>query len=450
VIHDSQHFVYIENQFFITATSDEQHPVKNKVGAAIVERIFRAHNAGETYKVIVCIPSVPGFAGDLHAEESLGTRAIMEYQYNSICRGDHSIIGALKKAGVAKPGKYIRFYNLRNYDRINANETMSKVEKASGVTYGDAAKEHDDIVGAGYAGEGFGTGAVSGQPNANLDGYQEAASQILSRDGTKYDSVSACYMEDGPSLEDIPWFGTEEDEINAFVSEELYIHTKLLIADDRVVILGSANMNDRSQLGTHDSEIAVVVEDHTTVPSKMNGHDYQAAKFAASLRRQLFRKHLGLLPPQDWTKPTPNFLPIDKGPNQYDWGSSSDDLVQDPLSPAFNSLWNGTAKMNTEVFAKAFHCVPDDRVRNWDQYEEFFSSRFVTPDKEGKYTNPPPEGKYQYGHVVAEEFPGGAAELKAWLGKVRGTLVEMPLHFMEDVDFASGIALNALTEPIYT
>jgi phospholipase D1/2 len=257
-------------------------------------------------------------------------------------------------------------------------------------------------------------------------------------------------MEGGPSLKDIPWFGTEEDEIKAFVSEELYIHTKLLIADDRVVILGSANMNDRSQLGTHDSEIAVVVEDHTTLPSKMNGHDYQAAKFAASLRRQLFRKHLGLLPPQDWTNPTPNFLPIDKGPNDYDWGSSSDDLVQDPLSPAFNSLWNDTAKMNTEVFAKAFHCVPDDRVRNWDQYEEFFSRRFVTPDKEGKYTNPPPEGKYQYGHVVAEEFPGGAAELKAWLSRVRGTLVEMPLHFMENVDFASGIALNALTEPIYT
>jgi phospholipase D1/2 len=185
MIHDSQHFVYIENQFFITATSDEQHPVKNKVGAAIVERILRAHNAGEAYKVIVCIPAVPGFAGDLHAEESLGTRAIMEYQYNSICRGDHSIIGALKKAGVAEPGKYIRFYNLRNYDRINANETMSKVEKASGVTYGDAAKEHDDIVGAGYAGEGFGTGAVSGQPNANLDGYQKAASQILSRDGQR-------------------------------------------------------------------------------------------------------------------------------------------------------------------------------------------------------------------------------------------------------------------------
>jgi hypothetical protein len=29
-------------------------------------------------------------------------------------------------------------------------------------------------------------------------------------------------------------------------------------------------------------------------------------------------------------------------------------------------------------------------------------------------------------------------------------LVEMPLHFMEDVDFASGIKLNSITEPIYT
>ena len=38
------------------------------------------------------------------------------------------------------------------------------------------------------------------------------------------------------------------------------MHSKLLIADDRVVICGSANINDRSLLGKRDSEIAVIVE----------------------------------------------------------------------------------------------------------------------------------------------------------------------------------------------
>ncbi len=58
-IGNSQHFIYIENQFFITATGEEQAPIKNKIGGAIVERILRAAKAGEKYKVIVAMPSVP-------------------------------------------------------------------------------------------------------------------------------------------------------------------------------------------------------------------------------------------------------------------------------------------------------------------------------------------------------------------------------------------------------
>lgn len=118
VIQNSQHFVYIENQFFITATSDAQKPIKNKIGAAIVERILRAARAGQKFKVIVIIPAVPGFAGDLKDDASLGTRAIMEFQYNSINRGGHSIMEMVAKEGF-DPTEYIRFYNLRNYGEYN-------------------------------------------------------------------------------------------------------------------------------------------------------------------------------------------------------------------------------------------------------------------------------------------------------------------------------------------
>jgi len=163
------------------------------------------------------MPSVPAFAGDLHADDSLGTRAIMEYQYNSICRGGYSIIETIEKAGVPDACKYIRFYNLRNYDRINAGKAMSKVEQASGVSYNDARKEHDDIVGAGYDGRGEGTGAKAGQANPSYDQYQLAGSQVI--DGSKLDTVAACYMDGGPSIKNIPWSGSAEDEMDAFVSE---------------------------------------------------------------------------------------------------------------------------------------------------------------------------------------------------------------------------------------
>jgi phospholipase D1/2 len=141
-IRDSKHFVYIENQFFITATGDQQKPIKNQVGAAIVERIIRAARNGEKYKMMVMMPSVPAFAGDLQSDDALGTRAIMEFQYDSINRGGHSIYEEIAKAGF-NPMDYIRFYNLRSYDRINASGAMHAAEQGSGVSYQQASEGFD-------------------------------------------------------------------------------------------------------------------------------------------------------------------------------------------------------------------------------------------------------------------------------------------------------------------
>lgn len=48
------------------------------------------------------------------------------------------------------------------------------------------------------------------------------------------------------------------DKLNSEpVTEIIYVHSKLMIVVDEVVVLGSANINDRSMLGTRDSEIAV-------------------------------------------------------------------------------------------------------------------------------------------------------------------------------------------------
>lgn len=365
----------------------------------------------------------------------------MEFQYFSINRGGHSIIETLQANGIKDVGKYIKFYNLRNYDRINISSTMAEAERASGVSYESARREHDDAVGGGFRQrEGAGD-------RSRYERYQEAAAKV--KDQT-WDSVAACYMDGGPRLADIPWHGDPEAELDAFVSEELYVHSKLLVADDRLVIVGSANINDRSQLGSHDSEIAVVIEDPTPVDSAMNGSRYTASRFAASLRRYIFRKHLGLVPHQQPDRPDRNWSSVEAGPNEYDWGSPADRLVADPLSPEFRRLWDETARVNTEVFDRAFHCVPTDKVRTWKAYDEFFSKHFIDPekDKDAKQR----EGKVPYGHVVRAEFPGGAAELKQLLGRVRGTLVEMPLGFLGDVEdiAVEGLGLNGLTMELYT
>ncbi len=65
------------------------------------------------------------------------------------------------------------------------------------------------------------------------------------------------------------------------LTEILYIHSKLMIVDDRKVILGSANINDRSMLGDRDSEIGIVIEDQDFLTNK---YGHLVSKSAHKLR----------------------------------------------------------------------------------------------------------------------------------------------------------------------
>ena len=237
-------------------------------------------------------------------------------------------------------------------------------------------------------------------------------------------------------------------------------------------------------MGNHDSEIAILIEDPVLVDSSMNGQPWKASKFAASLRRYIFRKHLGLVHPQDPARPDANYEPIGT-PNEYDWGSEQDQIVADPLSDKFLSLWYTQARTNTEAFDKIFRPVPTDHVRNWRQYDDYYTRYFGIHDGTNANnknnstvitdnTNTAGAGKaasataasikdqsggtqkpkYEWGHVVTELFsPGakGAAEVKEILSQVKGSLVEMPLLFLKDEDIAKeGLGLNAFTEDVYT
>lgn len=77
------------------------------------------------------------------------------------------------------------------------------------------------------------------------------------------------------------------------VTELIYVHSKLLISDDKVVICGSANINDRSLIGKRDSEIAVIITDEEFEEGKMNGEPFPTGVYAGQLRRFLFKEHLG-------------------------------------------------------------------------------------------------------------------------------------------------------------
>ncbi|KAI1389373.1 phospholipase D [Hypoxylon trugodes] len=201
LIEESEHFVYMENQFFITSTETMNTRVVNRIGDALVERIIRAHERGEEWRCCILIPLMPGFQNTVDQAEGSSVRLIMQFQYRSICRGPNSIFGRLQAVGV-EPEDYIQFFSLRQWGKIGTH--------------------------------------------------------------------------------------------NQLVTEQLYIHAKTIIVDDRVALIGSANINERSMLGNRDSEVAAIVRDTDMMWSTMAGEAYRVGRFAHTLRMRLMREHLGL------------------------------------------------------------------------------------------------------------------------------------------------------------
>ncbi|CAH0561123.1 unnamed protein product [Brassicogethes aeneus] len=259
----AQHYIYIENQFFISISY-----IKNQIADAIFKRIIRAYKGKETFRVYVVMPLLPGFEGEVGGTTGTSLHAITHWNYASISRDKNSLLNKLKAAGISDPSEYISFYGLRNHSVLNREP----------------------------------------------------------------------------------------------ITELIYVHSKLMIVDDKIVICGSANINDRSMIGKRDSEVAVIIEDETFEDGLMNNDSFPSGHFAGSLRKHLFKEHLGILGQEN---------------------SMIDMDVTDPVSDYFyKEIWQKTAALNTEMYEKVFHCLPSDKVETFTDLRRYQEEKplYTTPD----------------------------------------------------------------------
>ena len=156
LINEAQEFIYIENQFFMG--------LENKIVECLANRISQAYSNKKPFRVIIVMPLLPGFQGDIGNPESTVLRIQVHHQYQAILRGEDSLFKRL--SFIPNLNDYIFFFGLRQSDM----------------------------------------------------------------------------------------FG------NSPITQIIYVHSKLMIVDDRRAIIGSANINDRSLLGTRDSEVACIIE----------------------------------------------------------------------------------------------------------------------------------------------------------------------------------------------
>jgi phospholipase D1/2 len=133
-------------------------------------------------------------------------------------------------------------------------------------------------------------------------------------------------------------------------TEQIYVHSKLLIADDRLAIVGSANINDRSLKGDRDSEIAACIMDTAIADVALDGKRVVKVRCAAhDLRVALWRKHFGLHAKSQVVHPATELAAmVDK--------------------PADSNTWQAiqrVADANLDAYAAAFPAVPDDNRSIW-------------------------------------------------------------------------------------
>ncbi|KAI8587708.1 hypothetical protein BDZ88DRAFT_424528 [Geranomyces variabilis] len=306
LIRAAKHYVYIENQFFITkfsppnstvpsdntgkkpkhksrAPKENDHgqmlPVSgvrihNPIASALVARVLKAHKAGETFRVYIIIPLFPAFHGDVTKGDSDPALPYVLSAQTECIRG---LIDELVKGGVPqdKVPEYVMFVGLRKWDVLGKR----------------------------------------------------------------------------------------------LVTEQIYIHAKLMIIDDTHVLIGSANINDRSQMGSRDSELAILVHDTNPITTTMNNKPYpHASAFAYTLRLRLFHEHLGVPFPADLRDihdPRNDPLKLDL----------AEPRLRDPSGGECWDLWSRRIDTNAKALRHVFQCVPDDTVKSWDDYHDFLKQR---------------------------------------------------------------------------
>lgn len=120
-IDASEHYIYIENQFFISSCrthNDDMNIVQNKIAEAIYRRIMRAYHNKRKFRVYILIPLLPAFEGEIGTSSGKPIEQITHYNYCSICKGPNSLLGRLETE-IEDPSEYIGFYSLRNHDELN-------------------------------------------------------------------------------------------------------------------------------------------------------------------------------------------------------------------------------------------------------------------------------------------------------------------------------------------
>ena len=205
LIRNAVSFIYIENQYFLGSAyswlEDSDTMSDHIIPMEITQKIIGKIEAGESFHVYICIPMYP--EGD---PTTVPSQEILRWQFRTIEAMYKRIAIAIEKAGCGThPTDHLSFYCLGIKKRSQNSKTPIKM--------------------------------ICSYVLGKREGEEDLAAVI------------------GDLGEPTPATGAEL--VRSTLRHPIYVHSKLMIVDDDYIVIGSANINQRSMAGERDSEICV-------------------------------------------------------------------------------------------------------------------------------------------------------------------------------------------------
>lgn len=151
-----------------------------------------------------------------------------QYQYRSICRGKHSVFEQLKKANIPVDD-YIGFYSLRNWGKVKTPDVTIRKESNGSSIIKDSIIQSPQLP----------------HQKRNIINKRRAINKARTINQSKSLEDFAAL----PMSQQVQLIQQEEELLEQqnmyndgrldYVTEQVYIHSKLMIVDDKTVICGS-------------------------------------------------------------------------------------------------------------------------------------------------------------------------------------------------------------------
>jgi len=321
LIEKAEHFIYIENQFFVSGFGDvdEEVPdtlsgpgaVVNKSSSGMMATRIMPGDSGRLpqneicellatriHHLIMCDPGHPFHVYitlPVHPEGMLNSAAVItqvHWTMQSLVFGSHSLLNRIRRS-------------------------------LYGKTLGENWAKAFDIDDKGYE-------------SIKIEECEKYVTLLNLRNWAKLDNGN-------------------------YVTEQIYIHSKMMIVDDRYALLGSANINDRSLMGGRDSELAVLISDNKTGEADLvgDGKKRPVRNFARQLRMDVWNKIFGM------------------GDGECTARSATElsEAVKKPGAPASWKKIREVAQKNSELYEAAFDFIP----RNEDAFKSVDNRGNIMP-----------------------------------------------------------------------